>query len=448
MESQGKRKDIIFFSVLILVHAAFYIMALCFKKLYMGDSFEYIYEAINIKNSGFFYSGNPVLPIQEEYMTQRQPLYPFFLLLVYIFTINNWIVLILQNMLSIFNIWYLRKMLLRFGFSKQYDWLLLLLLIVYPAQFINANTIAPDILLQTFTLAYFAQFVLWIQTKLPRHSIYASLALIAGLFVKPVLYPFAFVHGLILLIVAIKQRKGILLWSAALPVCAIMLYNYSNYQRTGKFHFSSNQAFNAIFFYNRFYKDTRNVASADTFLKSERKKMAAIPNYKDRYDYANARGIELLKQNTVPYVTYHLKHSIRFFIDPGKGELDLFTGKLTYTRLYARKEGGFYSAIKTDGFTGLMNYIKENSSLLIVVVVLLFNCIKMLGVAMFVCNKRINVYIRLFTCLLFIYFAAVTGPIANTRYFLPISLIASGFAVISYQYLLQRRRNKAIITTS
>src|ERR1700733_3832924 len=142
------RRDKIFISIIALVHVAFFLMACRFTRIYMGDSFEYIYEALNMKRYFFFYSGNPAMPIMPEYMTQRQPLYPLFLLGVYLFTVNNWIVVVLQNLLSVAKIYYPRNVSLKIGYRKKQDWLLLLFVIACPAQFINANTVAPDILLQ------------------------------------------------------------------------------------------------------------------------------------------------------------------------------------------------------------------------------------------------------------------------------------------------------------
>src|SRR5690606_35256464 len=109
---------------------------------------------------------------------------------------------------------------------------------------------------------------------------------------------------------------------ALLPVLSIIAYNYINLQRTGKFHFSSTQSFNAVYYYYFYYADKEGVDSAQKFLQAERDKMAAMPVFADRYDYANARGKELLKENFVPYILYHMKHSARLLIDPGKGELD------------------------------------------------------------------------------------------------------------------------------
>ncbi len=428
------RQDKIFISIIALVHIVFFLLACSYKRIFMGDSPEYIYEALNIKQYFFFYSGNPAMPIVPEYMTQRQPLYPLFLLCVYLFTVNNWVVLILQNVLSIVNIYYCRKVFISIGYQVKYDWLLLLFIIACPSQFINANTIAPDILLQTFTLLYFGNFIYLVQRKEFKYAVGMSLALVAGMFVKPVLYPFVVVHLFIIIIVAIQQKmklqRPVLI--AIVPLCAVFMYCYGNYLRTDKFHFTSNQSFNAIFYYYTWFSSKEGTDSAGKFLLKERQAISEIPDFKDRYDYSNARGIELLKQNFVPYMAFHLKNSARMFIEPGKAEMDLFTGKLTYGRLYHKEQTGFFATLKSKGWDGMGAYIHNNPSLPFVMLVLLFNCIRLIGLVAFFFRRNIHWLLRVFTFILLVYFAVAAGPIANTRYFLPVSLIAIGCAMMGF----------------
>jgi hypothetical protein len=441
MKINLSKKDKLFIGAVALVHGVFFLLALSYKRIYMGDSFEYIYESLNIKQYFFFYSGNAAMPIVPEYMTQRQPLYPLLLLGVYAFTINNWIVIVLQNLLSVFNIYYARKIFISIGYKETYDGLLLLFVIAYPAQFINANTIAPDILLQTFTLVYFGNFLALFQKKQIRYAIWMGGALIAGFLVKPVLYPFVVVHFLIVIIVAAVQRtkmqRHIII--ALMPLVAVLLYNYWNLTRTEKFHFTSNQAFNASYYFYPFISQKEGVDSANRFLQNERKEYASIPEYKDRYDYANERGTALLKQNFFPYMEFHLKNTARIFVEPGKGEMDLFTGKLTYGRLYSKEQTGFYATWKNIGWGGMSDYLHNNPSLFFVVLVFLFNCLRLIGFIWFLLSKRIHWLVRTFISVLVAYFAFAAGPIANTRYFLPVSLIVIGAGVMGLVDLKNRK---------
>lgn len=435
------KKDIRFAGIVMLVHLAFFLLACMYKRIYMGDSYEYIYEACNIKDLFFCYSGNPVLPIEPEYMTQRQPLYPLLLMGVYLFTVNNWIVLVIQNCLSVFNIIYVRKLMGRLGFEMQYDWLLLTLLVAYPAQFINANTIAPDILLQTCTVLYVGAFLKLYNGGSLKDAMWMSLWLIAGLFVKPVLYPFVVVHILVVIVVLAKHKVQLQrpLAIAILPLCAVLLYNYSNYTRTGKFHFSSNQSFNAIYYFKAYYGATQGADSAARFIADERAAIAALPAYKDRYDAANARGVALLKEHFGPYMWFHVKNAGHIFIDPGKAEIDLFTGRLTYGKLYTDRNGGFFNTLKEKGIRGLNGYIAGNPSLVWTLLIFVFNLGRAWGMVLFFTDKRIAGGIRLFLFVLMAYFAMAAGPIANTRYFLPVSLMAIGCAAIGWGSRLQKK---------
>lgn len=433
-----------FMAVVAIYHIAFFLLACLYRQIYMGDSFEYIYEAVNILDRWFFYSGNPALPVQPEYMTQRQPLYPLLLSLVYAFSVNNWIVLVLQNVLSMFNIWYLRRGLTVIGYRGGYDWLLLVLLLAYPIQFIYANTISPEILLQTFTLIYLLQMVRLLQHRRWSHAALASLALIAGLFVKPVLYPFVVVHLALVLLWAFRGRMPLLraLGLGILPLLAVLMYNYWNLQRTGKFHFSSNQAFNAIYYNYFYYSEKEGGRKAKAFLAVEQARLDSIENYAERYDYANARGIALLKSHFVPYTAFHLKHSARYFIEPGKSEIDLFTGKLTLAQLYDVGGKGFKATLKEQGIKALPGYIKNNPSLLVALVVFLFNLLRLAGVVLFLRSRRVLLPVRLLLAGVFCYFALTTGPIANTHYFLPISLMVIGCAVTGFAHWREERKKE------
>lgn len=437
-----------FITLLILVHAVFFAMALYFKRIYNGDSYEYIYMALNIKEKFWFYAGNPALPVEEEYMTLRTPGYPLFLLLVYIFSVNNWVVLVLQNLISMFNIYYLRNTIRRMGYTRRYDFLLIALVALFPSQFINANIIAPDVLLQTCVLVYFRHFALMVRYKKWTHAWWMSWGLIAGLLVKPVLYPFVLCHLVIMLLMTryIRGKRHLAVINSVLPLACIWLYMLWNYQRTDKFHFTSNQSFNAIYYYYFYYNETNGREKADAFLKTERDKIAAMPKFRDRFDYANERGIQLLKDNFIPYMAYHVRQGLRMFIDPGKGELDMFTGSLTLGRLYDSKaQHGFWVSIKKDGWAGLEAYVERNPSFPIAMVILAFNVIRLIGLILFAFSSKINKRIRLFTFLFLGYFAITTGAIAHTRYFIPISLITIGCSVMGYQLSLQQLRIRAII---
>ncbi len=443
------RSDFRFLLFLILLQSFFLGMALIFKRICMGDSHEYVYMAQNLMQKGWFYSGNPILPVREEYMTQRPPGYPLFLALVYLLFKSNWVVIILQNLLSIFNIYLLRDTIRRLGYSRRLDFLLIALVALYPAQMIHASTIAPDILLQSAVLIYFQQFTQLISTRQWRYGWGMSLALIAGMMIKPVLYPFCFFHCLLMLFTAARFFHGLVraFFISLLPLLVLFAYMSWNGHRTGKIHFSSNQSFNAIYYYYFYFADTRGIGEAKEFLQEERDRLESIPHFADRYDYANKRGMALLKQEFYPYVFYHLRHGLRMLVEPGKGEFDLFVGSLSLGKLYTAESGGFYETIRHRGWKGFLDYLDRNPSFPIIVIVLLFNLIKAVGLILFFASRRIDKRIRTFVFCLVAYFVVTTGPIANTRYFLPISLIVLGCAMLGFQKWVFPRAKRSQIKT-
>lgn len=433
MMQQNRKNDMVFAGVVLLAHAVYFILALHYKRIYMGDSFEYVYEALNIKDRFFFYSGNAALPIEPEYMTQRQPVYPLLLAGVYTIVKSNWAVVVLQNLLSAGNILYCRQLFRQYASRQVSDAWLMALVLLYPSQFINANTIAPDILLQTFTLLYFGSFLRLIRERSIKSVALMSMWLIAGMLVKPVLYPFAYLHLVVVSAMFIRWKiapqRAML--AAVLPLTAVLLYNYSNLKRTGKFHFSSNQAFNAVYYYNPYYTHKYGADSAARFLTNERQKLAAIPDYSERYDAANAQGMTLLKENGLPYLIYHATCAGKAFIDPGKAEMDLFTGKLTYGKLYNSPNGGFMNTVQRDGMSGVKRYLADNPSMPLALLILLANIVRMAGILLFVIRER-NKYLKWGAVVLMLYFTMAAGPIANTRYFLPVALIAMGCAAAGF----------------
>lgn len=444
MGNNTKRNNLVFLGIITALHLVYFLLACGFTRIYMGDSFEYIYEAINIKNQCFFYSGNPALPIEPEYLTQRQPIYPLFLCSVYLFAINNWVVIVLQNVLSIVNIWYGRRLLHTLFPRLRFDVFFLIFIVGCPSQFINANTIAPDILLQTCTLLYFGQAVNWLKYQTPQAAVGMGIWLVVGMLVKPVLYPFAVVHVFLMFgWLALHKQMGIkIIIIAMLPVLAVMVYNYTNYKRTGCFHFSSNQAFNAVYYYKPFIEQREGTDSAHRFINNERAALATITMYKDRYDYANRRGKELLVAFSPNYLWFHIMSSMRMFFDPGKAEMDLFSGKLTYGGLYKGGQLGFKETLQQHGWAGVWPFVMRNPSIIWAILVAMLNVFRFIGLVLFITNRDVSINIRVFAGILLGYLALAAGPISNTRYFLPVGILAAMMAAIGWAPFYIRKQPK------
>ncbi len=437
MQIKPTRSDVRFFLSLMVVHAVYFFVATQYKCIYNGDSLEYINMALNF-NRGWFYSGSYFQPLDPMYFTLRPPGYPAFLWLIYMFGINNWIVLFVQNLISVFNILYLRHTLKMLGYTRKYDWLLLAFVILYPSQFINANLIQPELLLQTCVLIYFRHFILLIQKSGWKNVLVMSLALVAGMMMKPVWYPFAFLHFAIVMVMVGRRRRGALrqILSALLPVLVVVGYSYWNGKRTGKVHFSSIQSINALLYNQDYYIRAKYGAdSARSFYETELAKSMVITDFAERYDYQSGKAIQMLGADIVPYSIFHFRKSLTMLVDPGKGEIDLFTAQTNLQQIYNPSTRPFADVLAKDGVSGVKTYISTNPSSPIAILILLFNIVRTAGLLLFFYARNISAGYKLAVAILLCYFVFITGPVAYARYLMPVSLIIMGCAALAYQQL-------------
>lgn len=418
-------KEYRFIAAVILLHVFYFFLAFRYGNIYNGDSFEYIQEAVNIKDHLYFYCGNLALPFSAEYLTLRPPGYPLFIALFYCFSINNWLIIFVQNIFSVFNVLYCRKIFSALGYSIGYDFFLFLLLLFYPSQFVYANLMAPDLLLQTCSVIYFANMVNYLKNKTVKSVLMMSFFLALALFIKPVFYPFVVIHFIVLLALGIynKQLKTPVIIAAIFPLLCVVSYSQLNKLRTGKFHFSSIQSFNAIYYYQRYFTDNANAEEGKKFIDHERAEIEMLPTFKERYERANNRGISLLKQNFASYTFYHLKKSCLFFLETGRGELDEFTGNLTLKKVYDGQSKKFMTIVKEQNFKDVIIYLKTHQSAMLALCTLLFNMLKLIGVMLFFKLAKLSAIIKWFIALYLLYFALLTGPISNAHYVMPVSLI-------------------------
>ena len=429
-----------FFIAVILLQAIYFLAALHFGKICNGDTFEYVYEAVNIIERASFYCGNPVLPMQEEYLTLRTPLYPLFIAAVYTFAINNWIVLFFQNIASLFNIFFVRKTFMMLGYRSKMDVWYFLLLLFYPGQFVYADVLSPDILLQTCSVVYFYYCIRFLKEKKATLAISMSLALITGLFLKPVLYPFVVIHLVTILVFgSVKKILGLKLLSASvLPLLCVLAYSYANKVRTGKFHFSSIQSVNALYNHLCYYYDKEGFEKGEAFIAKEQKALDQLPTFKQRYDAANHRGLELLRENFSPYMQYHLMKSGRYFLQTGRGELDQFLGKLTLKEIYAGKSQTLTAIVQERKVSAVLQYVKDNKTAVFAFVTFLSNLVKLAGLFLFARYAKALPVIKWFIGLYILYFALITGPVPNAHYAMPVSLLIMCCAVTGYLYTFGR----------
>lgn len=196
-----------------------------------------------------------------------------------------------------------------------------------------------------------------------------------------------------------------------------------------------------------YQEHTLGMQKATEYMNHVESEWDQTKSFKEWYDYGNEHSMNFLKAHFFSYMLFHAKYSLQFFIHPGKGEIDLFSGTLTYGAFYQKTNKRILQVLKDTPFNQLPTFFRRHPSVPIMFVVLFFNSLKLIGATFFLLNRRIKWRFRICAIVLLFYFAFMTGPLANTRYHLPVSLVFIGCAVLGYQKLLQSRKNERIITT-
>lgn len=429
--------------IIVLLHAIWFAAGMVWQRFYNGDSYEYIYLAENMKH-GWYYGANPLLPLNDYRMSLRTPVYSVLLLCFYtLFGYSNWIILLAQHILSIASCMLILDTFRKIFPSGRFSNLYLLFLAFYPAQMFFASTLAPDTVLQFFLMLYFRQLILSLQSHKGKHIAYMSLWLILATLTKPIVYPFLFLHLIYALWFRFRYRPGILWCTAAVPVFIMMAYGAWNKQRTGLFHISSVQSNNLLYYNVHFFLNYKyGPAYADSVQLSYLQRQDALPDLKTKYEFASRESVAIIKAHFGAYCLYHGKESLRFFIEPGKSELDLFTGHLGYN--FNPDAPNFYKNYRERGLAGIWDYLKSYPWLPLLLLIVLFNILRTIGWLLFLRNKHIPSAIKWCGSLYILYFAAITGPVANTRYALPVLLVWSAMAAIGWSSILFRKSKQIL----
>lgn len=419
----------------VLIHLPFCYAALHGAFPFNGDSGEYVYAASNLLAGKGWYAGSWALPYNITLSTLRTPGYPVFLAVTYTFSDKLWLLLLLQQALSIWNILMARRLLLLLGGSPQSSYLLLLFVAGFPIQMVYANTIAPDILLQTCVMGYVLGAVHFLRRPALNSLLGMTIALALGVLVKPVLYPYCFIHALAFGgLLLFRHRAGSKMTALALvPAGFVILWGLNNQRNTGVFHLSSIQAQNALYYHHNFQASQKGVPAAKQFLRREQARIMQLPTFADQYKAAEQRGISLLRESPTRYLLYHLKMSLRFLIEPGKAELDLFSRRLQLSGLYDPAGKGVTTRISEQGVAGFLSVARQQTTLLVALGVGLLNVFRLIGMLLWMRRRESSWLLRLFLGLFIAYFALITGPITAAHYVLPVSLVMGALAVLGFQ---------------
>jgi hypothetical protein len=435
------KKDRYILLLLIASHLLWFLAAVfIWQKPYSYDSVEYMQLATNLKN-GLYYSGNAQLPITEHYITLRPPVYSIFILLSWtLWGYQTWIILLFQNIISIATCLLVRNTFLQLFPEQKRQTMYWLLILLYPMQMVFANMIFCDVLFQFFLMLYLRQLLLFLKDGRGSRFWWMTLWLIAGVFTKPILYPFLFLHALAGLFYTVRLRKKGILVAAAIPLCLILLYGFYNEKRTGLFHISSVQSYNLLEYnVSEFYQYKYGTDEAKRRMAAIQGELASAKNFPERYRLSARIAKQKIGEDLLSYSLFHVRKSIQLFFDPNKLEFDIFSRRFHYINNY---QESFSTKLHSGGLTGAWEYLKSYPFLLLLLITPLTGVFRLLGTILFVFDRRISISLRIAVAVFVAYFALITGPVANARYFLPILMVTSACSWISFANLWRKRKLK------
>ena len=433
----AKYKQILFWSFIILLHAIYFSYQAVNKHLYLRDSREYLAEAKNIKNEVTFYCGDLKKQLDFDLYTKRPPLYPVFILIIKTVHDSDIVVLLIQCLLSIFNFYMLIKIFELLNINERYKYLLIPLLILYPAQFIYANLIMAEILFQTLILSAFYFFVKFIKTKTINTLVIYNLLIVAAMLTKPVLYMFWLPNLLFLVYLGLKFKSLRIPFAGIIPLLFVILYCSMNYKRTGYFHYSSIQNINLLN-YNTYYllQKIKGENFAEEKVGHITESANNISDYKQRQKFIKNASIEIILKHKWQYIVFHLKGVVNFFIDPGRFDIYNFLG------MEKRVSKGFLYHFTKNGYEGISNYLFQQPIVIIIFLLLIavVNILKLISFFLFSINKNVMIEIRLILILFVLYIAFATGPLGASRFSVPLFPLM----IITFPYFFEKMLKKRI----
>jgi hypothetical protein len=428
---------------LIFIHLIFFVIASVQENYFtfsgnnfkLSDSYQYLIEAKNIVSHGEFYSNDLNQPINPKYYSLRPPVYPIFLSLFKYFNAPLYLVLLIQNIISIVSIYLVRKTVLLFKYQKKYDFLFLLLILLTPSQLIYANTIMSEVIFQFFLILTFYYAVLFFQNNHKKYIIGYSIAIILAAYTKPVMYLFVIPSLFYMIYLSLKIKKWYPTLIGLIPIIAVLFIFTWNHKRTNHYEYSSIQTINLLNYNTRlFILSKQGFSESEKIIDSIYKKADLISDYSQKTKFLNQSSVSILKDNFLSYTVYHLQGSFYSILDPGRFDIANFflinTKKL--------EQNGILYHLNNGGFRSVFNFLSSTYSislLLLLGIILTFNLFKLICFIFFIFNPKITFNLKIITCSLFFYIVFLAGPVGASRYLIPLVPIIIGVILIDNYYI-------------
>lgn len=418
-----------FLFLLILLHGLFYIMALFFGGTKIADSYDYLYQAENLRETGSFYAWSLDEPIKPDYHTKRTPAYALFLYLTHSL---EWLMLLLQNAMSVFLWWLVFRVVKSFGVKEsKASWLILGVLLFQSNTLIYANSILAE---TPFQLSLFLGFFFLYRNLLTYQNwnwLLACLFFTLALLLKPVLLFFWLPLLLYAVIRAFQTRRIQIIWPVFLLPLTVLLWSSHNQRITGWAHFTSISTVNLKDYNTRLMLESElGLDSADKIISGINAQADTFSNYQARNRFIQDTCKTLLAENKLAYAKVHLKGMIAMLFDPGRYDY------VQFFKMETGEDGLMYKLARGD-FRGMWQTVRTQHSLIVFCFFMnLLGSLVLLFMAAYGL-RRLNKQTTLVLLLLGIigYFWVLTGPVGTARYksaILPFLVLLAGLGISTF----------------
>ena len=416
-----------FWAVLIMIHLAFFGVAVQNKNFTTKDSWEYLWQSQNLKSSGSWYAGDLTQEINPALYNKRPPAYVAFLSLLNVnAALNNvYLLLIIQLGLSLLTVFMVVQFVKLFLGEEWNRLWLLIPLVFFPSQFVYCNMVMSEILLQLFVLLaiyFIARLIRYSQMKdlwWSQWSVAISMA------IKPVMWLFPFVAvGSFLIHFFNKKVKLIALITFIIPFSVISFsFNYSH-KYTGVWDFSYIHR-EVMINYNSFaiLKDAFNEEEATKTISEFQSSVANLP-YLEKCKQIDDFNKEVLFNHPMSAIKMELIGIFNFFAGHPRWDLESFyLGEVNVMKPY-----------QSDSGLALFSYYAY------LIICSIMGLIVLIAFVKFIFARHISYSLRGCIASIVIYFAIVTGPSASTRFRLPVfPVLMATFCIVANEYVMKRK---------
>ncbi len=407
-----------FFLFTIVLHVFGFVLAIKIGGIYTKDSFEYLHQSFNLFKNGSWYAADLNAAILPDYFSFRPPLYAAFIGVIKFFLPTDYAVLFAQNMLSIGNIFLVRKFYLTIRpDATQPDNKILWLLVLYPTQILLANMVMSEIVFQSLLLwlCWFC-YRFYEQPKF-LYTVFIGVMLSLLVLTKPValllIVPVLVWIGYVLIYATIPKIKRViyLLPLVMLPLTIHAIALQQKHQ-TGFYHYSSMLPFNQFKFHARFilahkYGET----FAENWTDSTKKKLNLIPDYATRYASMKSIGDSVILSSPIDFAFLYLRGCMAMLLDPGRFEI------ATFLQITESSNGLFYE-INAHGVSAILNWMKNGNAILVLLLGLLTlsNIVISIFLTGLIWQKKLPFAMRFLLLLVIGYLVMATGMLGVARY--------------------------------